>query len=170
MKLPLLLALAFLTCGPALAQPLSTEDIVRALDPATAAQTRSLRGIAVEPGEEPKAPSINLTVNFAYDSAKLETDALLVLKRLGTALNDPRLKDYTFVIAGHTDARGSDTYNQKLSEERAAAVRNHLVFFYDIAPQRLAAVGYGEARLADPANPDSGVNRRVEIINRGATQ
>jgi outer membrane protein OmpA-like peptidoglycan-associated protein len=170
MKLPLLITLAFLSSGPALAQPLSTEDIVRALDPSTAAQTRSLRGIAVEPGEEPKAPSIDLTVNFAYDSAKLQTDALLVLKRLGAALNDPRLKDYNFVIAGYTDARGSNAYNQKLSEERASAVRNNLIFFYDIAPQRLAAIGYGESHLADPAHPDSGINRRVEIVNRGIRQ
>ena len=147
------------------AQP-TTEEIVRALDPATAAETRSLRGIQVIPGQEPPAPSIDLTVNFAYNSAKLEPEALLTLKRLGAALQDQRLARFTFLIAGHTDARGGDDFNQRLSEARAKAVSDHLVFFYDVRPDRLATVGYGKRQLIAPGQPDSGINRRVQIINR----
>jgi outer membrane protein OmpA-like peptidoglycan-associated protein len=145
----------------------TTEEIVRALNPETAAETRSLKGIQVIPGQNPQEPSIDLTVNFSFDSAKLETDTLLTLKRLGAALQDPRLSRFTFLIAGHTDGKGTDEYNQKLSEARAGAVRDHLIFFYDVAPERLAAVGFGKRRLLIPDDPDSSVNRRVQIINQG---
>jgi outer membrane protein OmpA-like peptidoglycan-associated protein len=145
----------------------ATEDIVRALNPDTAAQFRSLKGVKVIPGQEPPAPSIDLTVNFAFDSAKLDNETLLTLKRLGAALQDPRLARFTFLIAGHTDAKGSDEYNQKLSEQRASAVRDHLIFFYDVAPERLASVGYGKQRLLKPDDPENAANRRVQIINVG---
>ncbi len=107
-------------------------------------------------------------INFAFNSAKLETESLLTLKRLGAALQDKRLAGYTFLIAGHTDGKGSDEYNQRLSEARANAVRDHLMFFYDIAPERLVAVGYGKRKLLRPDDPENAVNRRVQIINQGS--
>jgi outer membrane protein OmpA-like peptidoglycan-associated protein len=146
----------------------TTEDIVRALDPDTAAQFRSLKGVKVVPGQPQLVPSIDLTVNFAFDSSKLDNETLLTLKRLGTALQDPRLAHFTFLIVGHTDSKGSDEYNQKLSEQRANAVRDHLIFFYDVAPERLAAVGYGKQRLLKPEDPENASNRRVQIINVGS--
>lgn len=145
----------------------TTEEIIRSLNPATAAETRSLRGIKVVPGKEAGPPSIDLTINFAYDSAKLGGEEMLILKRLGMAFQDPRLAQYSFLIAGHTDAKGSEQYNQRLSEARAKAARDHLIFFYDIDPSRLQAVGYGKSRLVAPNQPDSPANRRVQIINLG---
>ena len=56
-------------------------------------------------------------------SAELQQDAQITLQQLGTALKDPSLAKYSFTIAGHTDAKGSPEYNQKLSERRAEAVR-----------------------------------------------
>ena len=53
--------------------------------------------------------------------------------------------------------------NQLLSQRRAASVVEFLTQGYSIAPYRLEAVGYGEAQLADPADPASGKNRRVEV-------
>jgi outer membrane protein OmpA-like peptidoglycan-associated protein len=157
--------------GPLAAQEAASvptiEDIVHALDPGTAAQFRSLKGIKVVPGQAQPAPSIDLTVNFAFDSAKLDNETLLTLKRLGAALQDPRLAQFAFLIAGHTDAKGSDEYNQKLSEQRANAVRDNLTFFYDVAPSRLTTVGYGKQRLLKPEDPENAANRRVQIINSG---
>ncbi|SEG73377.1 OmpA family protein [Methylobacterium sp. 190mf] len=147
----------------------TTEEIVRALNPTTAVQTRSLRGIQVIPGKEVAPPSIDLTINFHYDSAKLGGEEMLVLKRLGTALQDPRLAGYSFLIAGHTDAKGSEQYNQRLSEARAKTARDHLIFFYDIDPRRLQAVGYGKSKLIAPDQPESAANRRVQIVNLGPT-
>ncbi len=156
------------THGSTLAQDAvpTTESIVNALDPTSRAQTR---GIQMTPGRPEAAPSINLTVNFDFNSTKLDNETLLTLKRLGTALKDPRLLPYKFQIAGHTDAKGSDSYNQPLSERRASAVRDHLVFFYDVAPDRLRSIGYGKTRLLNPGDPFSSANRRVQIINEGPT-
>ena len=75
----------------------------------------------------------------------------------------PRLEDLRFEIAGHTDARGSEQMNQLLSQRRAASVVEFLTQGYSIAPDRLEAVGYGEAQLADRTDPASGKNRRVEV-------
>jgi outer membrane protein OmpA-like peptidoglycan-associated protein len=95
---------------------------------------------------------------------------MLTLKRLGAALKDPRLSNYKFKIAGHTDAKGSAEYNQKLSERRAASVRNYLIFQYDLEPERIETAGFGKSQLLDPAKPEDGINRRVQVINIGESQ
>jgi outer membrane protein OmpA-like peptidoglycan-associated protein len=137
----IVLGLAFTL--PASAQEPSTEDVVEALVPKK--QFRGPRGLSIE-GED-KPPSIDLHIPFEYDSDKLTTEA--ILKRLGAALKDTRLNGYRFKIAGHTDAKGSAEYNQKLSERRAAAVRDYLVFQYDLEPDRIEVIGFGKTQLAD---------------------
>ena len=79
-----------------------------------------------------------------------------------TLEQNPRIKKIR--IEGHTDDRGSDSYNQKLSEKRAAAVLRYLVEA-GLDPDRLVAVGYGEARPIDDNTTDEGRerNRRVEF-------
>ncbi len=157
-------------------EPPSPNDIACALDPncqkpqpkaQPQEKTRDLfgRGLTVEgkPAEQPL--SVNLYVNFAYNSADLTSDARITLDRLGTALRDPRLAAFSFLIAGHTDAKGGAEFNQKLSERRAEAVSRYLVTQFGIAPARLSAKGYGKSQLLDPANPEDGVNRRVQVIN-----
>lgn len=68
-------------------------------------------------------------------------------------------------IAGHTDSEGSDTYNQKLSEGRAAAVVNYLAS-QGVDINRMSAVGYGETRPIDTNTTEEGraQNRRVEFV------
>jgi outer membrane protein OmpA-like peptidoglycan-associated protein len=153
---------------------LSPNTIECALDPKCPKpqqRTRSVvpqRGVVVEgaPAEQPL--SVNLYVNFAYNSAELTSDARITLDGLGAALADPRLAGYNFLIAGHTDAKGGVEYNQKLSERRAEAVRDYMVRQFRIAPQRLSAKGYGKSQLLDPSRPEDGVNRRVQVINTTA--
>jgi outer membrane protein OmpA-like peptidoglycan-associated protein len=67
-------------------------------------------------------------------------------------------------ISGHTDSEGSDAYNKKLSEGRAASVVKYLAS-KGIAPERMVAVGYGESRPIDTNGTDAGRarNRRVEF-------
>lgn len=163
----LMAAAIFASAAPALSQSPqpSSDEIVKALEP-TAPRTRSLRGLTVEQGEQ-KPPSIDLQVLFEYNSDKLTTEGILTLRRLGTALKDPRLLSYKFKIAGHTDAKGPADYNQKLSERRAASVRRFLVSEYNLAEGLIEAVGYGKSQLADPTKPEDGVNRRVQVINLG---
>ena len=159
------------TGSPALAQDVpNSEDIIKKLEPPKKPLVRSWnkRGVKVEESPNTDAPpSVNLYINFEFNSDKLGTDAQIVLRNLGQALKDPRLAKFRFTIAGHTDAVGDAAYNQSLSERRAKAVQDHLVFQYGIDPQRVKAVGYGKSRLLDAANPTSAVNRRVQIVNEG---
>jgi outer membrane protein OmpA-like peptidoglycan-associated protein len=122
------------------------------------------RGISVE-GEKVKVSetSVNLTVNFEFDSARLTNDGTIALDALGTALSDPALRDDRFRIAGHTDAVGADDYNQKLSEARALAVRAYLARAYHLDAGKFDVVGYGKTQLYDTNDPTAAINRRVEV-------
>jgi outer membrane protein OmpA-like peptidoglycan-associated protein len=155
-------------------------DLVCALDPSCTNPVPSpsviiggekegqhFRGISKTSGTAAPQPknSVNMAVNFEYNSAILKTDALITLDQLGTSLANPKLANYKFRIAGHTDARGSDTYNQVLSERRAKAVRDYLVAHFGIAASRLTAVGYGSKQLLFPEDKDNAANRRVQIVN-----
>jgi len=154
------------------ASTLSPNDIECKLDPKCLRpqiHTRGLqRGVSVEGGAGDQPLSVNLYVNFDYNSADLTSDARITLDQLGTALRDPRLEAFSFVIAGHTDAKGGVDFNQKLSERRAQAVRNYMISQFGIAAERLAAKGYGKSQLLDPDHPEDGVNRRVQVINTSA--
>jgi outer membrane protein OmpA-like peptidoglycan-associated protein len=151
----------------AAAEEVRTSDIVCGLDPhCTKTLSRAFRGVTVTPGPGGADPlSVNLYVNFAYDSAELTSDARIILDRLGQALVDDRLKPFSFMIEGHTDAKGGVDYNQALSERRAHTVQRYLIENFGIAESRLAAHGFGKSRLLDPARPEDGVNRRVQVVN-----
>ncbi len=106
-----------------------------------------------------------MEIYFDYDSAKINQRSLPKLKELGEALNDEKLKGETFMIAGHTDAVGSNSYNQSLSERRADSVRKHLMDKYGLDISKLIAIGYGEEQLKLPDAPNDGQNRRVQVVN-----
>lgn len=110
-------------------------------------------------------PSIDLEINFDYNSATIGTQAKPAVEALGRALTNPDLKGSTFLLAGYTDAAGSDAYNQTLSERRADAVKHYLVEKFGIAGNDLVTVGYGETRLKKPEAPLDGANRRVQVVN-----
>lgn len=171
-RLPAILALLAVVGGitAARAAEVATDDIVCGLDPhCTRPLTREFRGITATGGPGGAgALSVNLYVNFAYNSADLTSDARITLDRLGYALIDDRLKTFNFMIEGHTDAKGSAEFNQKLSDERAASVRRYLMAQFAIDEKRLHARGFGKSRLLDPSRPEDGVNRRVQIVNLDA--
>jgi OOP family OmpA-OmpF porin len=68
-------------------------------------------------------------------------------------------------ISGHTDSIGSDSYNMKLSNQRANSVRDYLIRYHNIDPSRLIAVGYGETQPIADNRTRSGrdMNRRIEF-------
>lgn len=115
--------------------------------------------------KEKELPEIDLEVYFDFDSARISGEATPQLVQLGLALRDDSLKGSTFLLSGHTDAVGRDAYNQRLSEERAWSVRDFLVKSFNIDPDRLIAVGYGEEQLKNAAYPAAAENRRVQIVN-----
>ncbi len=158
---------------PSVAQNPNATDIVRALTPKPRAPAvRGLgtpnRGITVEGGEATSPPpSIDLQVNFEFDSSNLTNDARLTLMALGDALKTKELATLRFRIIGHTDSRGTAEYNMDLSKRRAETVRSHLMQFHSIAADRLEAEGKGKTELIDPNNPEAGINRRVQILTIG---
>ncbi|MEL7543808.1 MAG: OmpA family protein [Pseudomonadota bacterium] len=107
--------------------------------------------------------SASLSVKFRTDSAKISDRSGTLLRVLATALKSEKLATYTYMLAGHTDARASNAYNQDLSERRAVSVASHLNTVHSIGKNRLLPVGFGETQLANPSKPNSGVNRRVEV-------
>jgi outer membrane protein OmpA-like peptidoglycan-associated protein len=114
-------------------------------------------------------PTIDVEVFFAYNSAAILPEALPKLITLGQALSDPKLKGSVFLIGGHTDAKGSDSYNLALSGHRAESVKQFLVQNFHIDPNNLYAMGFGEEQLKNPDDPFSAENRRVQIVNIAAT-
>jgi outer membrane protein OmpA-like peptidoglycan-associated protein len=110
-------------------------------------------------------PKIDLEINFDYNSADISAKSLPSVQALGRALTNADLKGSTFVVAGHTDAAGGESYNQDLSERRADAIKRYLVDKYGITGTDLVTVGYGKSKLKDPSQPMAEVNRRVQVVN-----
>jgi outer membrane protein OmpA-like peptidoglycan-associated protein len=110
-------------------------------------------------------PSINLEINFDYNSASISEGSLSAVQHLGEALSDPQLRGSTFTVSGFTDAKGSEAYNQGLSERRADTIKKVLIEKYHIPAGDLIAAGYGKTHLKDEANPESPANRRVQVLN-----
>jgi outer membrane protein OmpA-like peptidoglycan-associated protein len=110
-------------------------------------------------------PRVDLEIKFDYNSANIAKAALPDMDNLGKALTDPALKGGTFVLAGHTDAVGSEDYNQDLSSRRADSVKRYLMEKFNLAPDHLVTAGYGKTRLKNKDNPKAPENRRVEVVN-----
>jgi outer membrane protein OmpA-like peptidoglycan-associated protein len=115
-------------------------------------------------------PSIDLEIYFDYNSADIASKAIPDLMNLGRALTDPELQGSVFLLSGHTDAKGGQEYNLKLSERRAQAVKEFLVQNFRIANDSLVATGYGKEQLKNQVNPFAAENRRVQVVNLQAKQ
>jgi outer membrane protein OmpA-like peptidoglycan-associated protein len=110
-------------------------------------------------------PTIDLEIKFDYNSAKIGPQAVPAVTKLGKALTSSDLNGGVFLVAGHTDAKGGEAYNQELSDKRAEAVKKYLVENFSVKPDHLVAVGYGKTRLKDKEHPTSEENRRVQVSN-----
>ncbi|TAI67794.1 OmpA family protein [Bradyrhizobium sp. Leo170] len=113
-------------------------------------------------------PQINLEIHFDFNSAEISKSSAQAVQELGKALSNPSLKGSTFVVAGHTDAVGSEAYNQELSERRADTIKKYLAERYGINGSNLVTVGYGKSKPKDPNAPLDPTNRRVQVVNMEA--
>jgi OmpA-OmpF porin, OOP family len=143
---------------------LSGEQIENALKPAKTRGT-SMRGLKRTQAAE-SAAAVNLNIPFEYNSSELKPEASAQLKQLQSALSKESLRNDRFLVAGHTDAKGSPPYNKQLSLKRAESVKRYLVGA-GLDPGRLDTVGYGSERPLAPDRPDDPANRRVEIRDLG---
>lgn len=137
--------------------------IGRQMDKQAAEMEKEVPGATVERVGEGIVIEFSGKVLFGFDKAGLTAEATNNLKSLTTILN--KYPDTDIVIQGHTDSKGSTSYNQTLSEKRANTVVNYLRS-QNIASARLSAIGYGETMPKYSNETDDGraQNRRVEFL------
>jgi outer membrane protein OmpA-like peptidoglycan-associated protein len=102
-------------------------------------------------------------VLFAFDKSNLSDDATTNLDKLVKVLNG--YPDTDIELQGHTDSKGSESYNQKLSERRATTVSGYLTD-KGIAASRITIKGFGETvpKYDNETAEGRAQNRRVEFL------
>lgn len=121
-----------------------------------------LEGADVERVGEGIKITFDSGILFAFDSSSLSNQAEENVTELATTLKE--YDDTNILIEGHTDNVGSDSYNQELSEERAASVADELATM-GVSRSRITKVGYGEQQPVADNSTEAGrrQNRRVEV-------
>lgn len=102
-------------------------------------------------------------INFETNSAAITDESFNVLDHLARLLENR--SDLRIRVEGHTDDVGTETSNQKLSQDRATAVRDYLVKSHGVDAGRVAVEGKGESVPIAENETEAGkaANRRVEI-------
>ncbi|WP_119167406.1 OmpA family protein [Algihabitans albus] len=155
--------------GDPTASALTSDSMI----PSTAVEVTVQDLITELDGEETERGTlINLPgdVLFDFDKSDIRPNAEPVLARLASLIE--KLPQAPVEIEGHTDGKGSETYNQSLSEQRANSVKSYLVESFGLKGARLRTRGYGENRPVAPNRHANGsdnpvgrqLNRRVEVI------
>lgn len=116
--------------------------------------TRVGEGIEVEFSEK---------ILFGFDKSGLSAEAKANLDKAIVVLE--KYPDTDIEIQGHTDSRGTESYNQQLSVKRSTAVANYL-YSKGMASERLRAIGYGEGypKYTNETTDGQALNRRVEFL------
>jgi len=142
--------------GPVIA----ANDIVRSW---RVGSERSLRDLRLE-------PTVDLAVNFEFDSADVDRAGDAQLNELAAAIGlvsygQPPGRTQRIAVIGHTDTQGSDEYNMALSRRRAEAVKALLVGRYGLHADDIKTEGRGmrEPLVHGNTPQHHSVNRRVEV-------
>ncbi|MBF0468335.1 MAG: OmpA family protein [Desulfamplus sp.] len=128
-------------------------------------QEQALRNVIVESEQTTVVRTENVltatfqsSMFFDTDSDMLKAGAYSEMDRVSGVLRDyPQTR---IRVEGHTDSKGSDVYNQELSQRRAQSVANALIQ-RGVDPSRIEVIGYGESQ---PISSDDAMNRRVNIV------
>jgi len=128
--------------------------------------------VTVNPPPPPPKPApkvidrLVLHVNFDFDKSNVRKEDVAELQKAIVFVK--KYPGYEISIEGHTDSRGSDKYNQALSERRAAAVKEYLLKhgMIDTHKDNIATKGHGESKPIADNKTDNGrfENRRVEVL------
>jgi outer membrane protein OmpA-like peptidoglycan-associated protein len=149
-------------------EPVDPTEVAQILDRSAPIKWRSLRllddgpAAAVVAKEAARPSALSLPVPFAFDSAEILPSAKGQLDAIAAGIR-MLPTDQKVVIEGHTDAIGSEQYNETLSQRRAQSVRRYLVATHGIDASRLQAVGLGEHDPLPGRDPLAGENRRVQF-------
>jgi outer membrane protein OmpA-like peptidoglycan-associated protein len=196
MRLSFIIIIVFFLTSPAFAQHYSGPDDERAIRDAEKAVKRlgpdrgairiiglesvSISGSSVEItktlrdlGAKQVGKEIHVTLSgdvlFDFDKWYIKQDAEETLLKLSEGIKETKKKNV--LIEGHTDSKGSDSYNLELSQKRADSVRDWFVSQGGVTGVQFKTKGYGETKpIADNTKPDGSdnpegraQNRRVEI-------
>jgi len=107
---------------------------------------------------------LTLHVNFDFDKATIRSADTAELQKAIDFVK--RYPGYKISIEGHTDSMGTERYNQRLSERRAAAVKEYVLKHGVADGARLKTKGYGKSKPIADNSTEKGRfdNRRVEIL------
>ena len=132
------------------------------MDKQAAEIERDIEGARVERVGEGIKITFDSGILFDVNKANLKYNSKTELTKLGTILN--KYDDTNILLAGHTDATGSDQYNLELSRRRAQSVSDYLTI-QNIITERFTVQGYGESDpIASNDTADGRAqNRRVEV-------
>ena len=149
------------------ADPCALDDDADGVDNCKDKCPGTAKDLAVDANGCPIPVVMKLKVNFDFDKSDIKSqyhqelaDFAAYMKQYpGTAVE----------ISGHTDAKGTDEYNQKLSQRRANSVREYLVKKFGMDAKLLTAIGYGESKPVATNDTDAGraENRRIEAALKG---
>lgn len=125
-----------------------------------------IEDFAEQPRLRYSVPGIEVdTIQFGFGEGFLRTEEVSKLDRIGGIIERIVTSNPTevFLIEGHTDAVGGSAANLALSTERAQAVRQALLEYFEIGEDNLSTVGRGEAYLKIPTQAPEAENRRVTL-------
>ncbi len=132
------------------------------MDKQAAELENDIKGAKIERIGEGIKITFNSGILFGFDSSDLTAEASENIGKLSETLK--KYDDTEILIEGHTDDKGTESYNQKLSERRAGSVASSLIAS-GVASKRITQVGYGETQPIADNSTDAGrsQNRRVEV-------
>jgi len=180
--LAVLLAVGMVPASLAVAQQVSQQRIISGLGKlkanAQAVDLELLRQEAMRGAGQPMSalpnwskigqlPQMVVEINFENDSVAIEPESYRTLGLIADALHHPNLWAYKFLVIGHSSSTGDAKHNLELSDQRAAAIKEALGTTFAVDPQRLYAVGVGEAFPIEGSKTDAANNRRVQLVNLG---
>lgn len=113
--------------------------------------------ISVQRSQDVLTATFKADMMFDLNSASIKPGAYPEIDNVANILQ--AYPQTNIRVAGHTDASGSETYNQQLSERRAMSVKNALIQ-RGVADYRVEAIGFGESM---PISSSAAMNRRVEV-------
>lgn len=147
--------------------PVPAEDVNGSAGDQSAGTSIMRPEVAAAPDPEPVQPE-TLVLPFGFNGNDLDEDARAALDKL---LQTPAyMSGGAITVRGHTDSKGFDVDNRRVSQKRADAVRDYLIE-QGVAAERITAIGIGEARPVAPNARLDGSddpegrerNRRVEV-------
>jgi len=162
-----------------LESPQTAEEMGKALftQPSTSSKPKfRTRGIsfgvdpkAAEPKEEKvesQPKTLGLPIKCAINSANILPESIPFVQEVGKMLTLPEYQNEKIMIEGHTDASGSFDKNLILSYRRAEAIKDYLMKNYNVSASRLSTDGRGEKEPLPNTDPNSAVNRRVQLYRQ----